>query len=71
MAGEAKQQGLAVVTEACNCPLCEGGRSVDHNGACLPRSRPLSVSDRGGRLLRPVKSVEVSPLYLQGSSSSG
>ena len=45
---EAKQEGLVVVIEVCDCPLREGGRSVDHNGACPPRSRHLSASKRDG-----------------------
>ena len=48
MAEEAKQEGLVVVIEACDCPLREGGRSINHNGACLSRSRHLSASNRDG-----------------------
>ena len=46
--GVVKQEVLAVVIEACSCPFREGGRRVDHNGACLLRSRHLYVSSRGG-----------------------
>lgn len=34
--------------EACDCALREGGHSVDHNDACLSRSRHLSASNRDG-----------------------
>lgn len=48
VAGVVKQQLLAVVIEACSCPFREGGRTVDHNGVYLSRSRHLYVSSRGG-----------------------
>jgi hypothetical protein len=48
VAGVVKQEALTVMIVACSCPLHEGGRTVDHNGAYLPRSRHLCVSSHGG-----------------------